>query len=213
NKTLSDQLEQFIVEIRKSNGQEYKAPSLYTRFCASARGISEMFEETRVINLFDKHQFKSLHRTLDGRMKSLDNDGDKNRKQSSPLEIDEIKFILNSSAVAVDNPKGLIRRVWIWLTLLCCLRDGDAKRLKASWLKELDDESYRGIKDPYAESGSSFIPPDIPENDYTPVADIRRYLSKRPNNVDDDYFFVSINTPKNIYRDSLPNNHLMTLTT
>ncbi|KAF0455970.1 Zinc finger MYM-type protein 2-like: PROVISIONAL [Gigaspora margarita] len=127
------------------------------------------------------------------------------------MVIDEIKFILNSSAVAVDNPKGLIRRVWIWLTLLCCLRGGNAKWLKASWLKELDDGGMRlelpkeknharGIKDPYAESGSSFIPPDIPENAYTPVADIRRYLYKRPNNVDADYFFVSINTPKNIYR-------------
>ncbi|KAF0336272.1 zinc finger mym-type protein 2-like: PROVISIONAL [Gigaspora margarita] len=210
NKTLSDQLEQFIVEIRKSNGQEYKAPSLYTGFCALARGISEIFEEIQVINLFDKYQFKSLHRTLDGRMKSLVNDGDKNRKQSSPLEIDEIKFILNSPAVAVDNPKGLMRRVWFWLTLLCCLRGGDAKRLKASWLKELDDDGIRlelpkeknhagGIKDPYAESGNSLIPPDIPGNIYTPVADIRKYLSKRPNNAEDDYFFVGINTPKKVY--------------
>ncbi|CAG8810168.1 24810_t:CDS:2, partial [Gigaspora margarita] len=72
NKTLLDQLEQFIVEIRKLNGQE----------------------------------------TLDGYMKSLVNDSDKNRKQSRPLEIDEIK-------------------------------GGDAKQLKASWLKELDDSSMR----------------------------------------------------------------------
>ncbi|KAF0454750.1 zinc finger mym-type protein 2-like: PROVISIONAL [Gigaspora margarita] len=209
NKTLSDQLEQFIVEVRKSNSQDYKALSLYTGFCAIARGISEIFEETRVINLFDKHQFKSLHRTLDGRMKSLVNDGDKNCKQSSPLEIDEIKFVLNSPAVAVDNPKGLMRRVWIWLTLLCCLRGGDAKRLK-SWLKELDDGGMQlelpkeknhagGIKDPYAESGNSLIPPDVPGNIYTPIADIQKYLSKRPNNVDDDYFFVAINTPKKVY--------------
>ncbi|KAF0455969.1 zinc finger mym-type protein 2-like: PROVISIONAL [Gigaspora margarita] len=54
NKTLSDQLEQFIVEIRKLNDQEYKAPSLYSGFCALVREISEMFEETWVINLFDK---------------------------------------------------------------------------------------------------------------------------------------------------------------
>jgi len=68
NKTLSNQLEQFLVEVRKSNGHEYKASSLYTGFCALARGISEIFEKTRVVNLFDIPQFKSLHRTLDGRM-------------------------------------------------------------------------------------------------------------------------------------------------
>ncbi|CAG8750605.1 24764_t:CDS:2, partial [Racocetra persica] len=158
NKTLSDQLGQFIVEVRKSNG------------------ISDMFEEIRIVNLFDKYQFKSLHRTLDGRMKSLANDGNKNHKQSSLLEIDEIK-------------------------------DEDAKR---SWLNELDDGGMLlelpkeknhagGIKDPYAESGSSLIPSDISENIYTPVADIRKYLSKRPNNVVDDYFFVSINTSKKVY--------------
>ncbi|RIA81569.1 hypothetical protein C1645_836794 [Glomus cerebriforme] len=45
-------------------------------------------------------------------------------------------------------------------------------------------------------SGISFIPPDTLRNIYTPVADIKKYLIKRPNNVEDDYFFVSINTPK-----------------
>ncbi|CAG8708174.1 zinc finger MYM-type protein 2-like [Rhizophagus irregularis DAOM 181602=DAOM 197198] len=55
-----------------------------------------------------------------------------------------------------------------------------------------------GIKDPYAVSGISFIPPDTLGNVYTPVADIKNYLTKRPNNVENDYFFVSINTPKKI---------------
>ena len=73
NKTLSDQLEQFIIEVRKSNGQEYKASSLYTGFCALARGISEIFENIRVINLFDNYQFKGLQRILNGRIKSLAN--------------------------------------------------------------------------------------------------------------------------------------------
>ncbi|KAF0387358.1 Zinc finger MYM-type protein 2-like: PROVISIONAL [Gigaspora margarita] len=112
-------------------------------------------------------------------MKSLVNNSNKNRKQSSPLEIDEIKFILNSPAVAVDNPKGPM--------------------LKASWLKELDDDGMRlelpkkknharKIKDPYAESGNSLILPDISGNIYTLVADIIKYLSKHPNNAKDDYF-------------------------
>ncbi len=32
NKTLSNQSEQFLIGVRKSNGQEYKALSLYTGF-------------------------------------------------------------------------------------------------------------------------------------------------------------------------------------
>ncbi|KAF0344992.1 zinc finger mym-type protein 2-like: PROVISIONAL [Gigaspora margarita] len=148
------QLEQFIVEVRKSNGQEYKALSLYTGFCALV-----------------------LYRTLDGRMKSLVNDSDKNHKQSSLLKIDEIKFILNSPAMAVDNPK-----------------DDNDMRL------ELPKEKNHGrrIKDPYTESGNSLILPNIPENIYIPVADIQKYLSKHPNNAKDDYVFVDINTPKKV---------------
>ncbi|CAG8667939.1 11962_t:CDS:2, partial [Racocetra fulgida] len=136
-------------------------------------------------------------------MKSLANDGDKNHKQSSSLEIDEIKFILNSPTTAVDNPKG-----------------GDAKRLKISWLKELDNDGMLlelskeknymgGIKDPYTESGSSLIPPDISENVYTLVADIQKYLSKCSNNVVDDYFFISINTSKKDFKGHCITNHSM----
>ncbi|RIB04217.1 hypothetical protein C2G38_2284867 [Gigaspora rosea] len=139
DKTLSEQLEQFIVEVRKSNGQEYKSSSLYTGFCAIARGISESLKNIRTINLFDKYQFKNLHRTLDGRMKSIVDKGDKNCKQLDPLEVDEIKLILDSPETSTNNPKGLLQRVWLWVSLLCCLRGGDAKHLKASWLKELDN--------------------------------------------------------------------------
>ncbi|CAI2191978.1 11044_t:CDS:2, partial [Funneliformis geosporum] len=55
NKTLSDQLKQFLVEVRKSNGQEYKASSLYTGFCALARGITEIFEKIRD-NIIENNQ-------------------------------------------------------------------------------------------------------------------------------------------------------------
>ena len=56
-----------------------------------------------------------------------------------------------------------------------------------------------GIKDQYTVSDISFIPSNTLENIYTPVADIKKYLIKHSNNVEDDYFFVSINTSKKIY--------------
>ncbi|CAG8814610.1 23733_t:CDS:2, partial [Dentiscutata erythropus] len=98
----------------------------------------------------------------------------------------------------------------ILLTVEGSNESGDAKWLKASWLKELDNSGMRlelpkeknhvgGIKNPYAEFGNRLISPNISENVYTPVADIQRYLSKQPNNVDDNCFFIFINTSKNIY--------------
>ncbi|GES95582.1 zinc finger MYM-type protein 2-like [Rhizophagus clarus] len=180
-----------------------------TRFVSSTKEtILEFQNMSRNVNT-DKSNNSSLHRTLDGRMKSIADQGKNNRKQSDLLKIDEIKFILNSPVTKTDTPKGLLQRVWIWLTLLCYLRSGDAKRLKASWIIEMNNGGIKlelpkeknhtgGIKDPYAVSGTSFIPSDTSENVYTPIADIKKYLAKRPNNVEGDYLFVSINTPKNI---------------
>ncbi|CAG8719388.1 10572_t:CDS:2, partial [Funneliformis caledonium] len=124
-----------------------------------------------------------LHRTLNGHMKLIANQGQNNRKQSDPLKIDEIKFILNSPITKTDTLKG-----------------GNTKRLKASWIIEMDDGRIKlelpkeknhagGIKDPYTASGTSFIQPDTSGNIYTPVADIQKIL-------ENDYFFISINTPK-----------------
>ncbi|CAG8709420.1 8952_t:CDS:2 [Gigaspora margarita] len=153
--------------------------------------ISEFQQASRNVNT-DKSKNVSiheifLHKTLDGHIKSLVNDSDKNRKQSSPLEIDKIKFILNSPAVAVNNPKGLMRK----------LKELDDNGMQLELPKEKNHTG--GIKDLYAESGNSLIPPNIPEKIYIPVADIQKYLSKHPNNAKDNYFFIGINTPKKVY--------------
>ncbi|RIB15503.1 hypothetical protein C2G38_2192223 [Gigaspora rosea] len=121
-------------------------------------------------------------------MKSIIEKGSINRKQSDPLESEEIKFLLNSLATLIDNPKGLLHRVWIWLLLLYCLKGGDAKQLKASWLSELSNGRMR-----------LELPKEKIILEFKPVAVIKKYLTKCPNNVEDDYFFITINTPKNVY--------------
>ncbi|CAG8657575.1 3582_t:CDS:1 [Dentiscutata erythropus] len=114
--------------------------------------------------------------------------------------------------MTVDNSKDFMQRAWIWLTLLCYLKGKDTKKLKVSWLKELDNGGMQlelskeknhaeGIKDLYAKSGNSLILSNILGNIYIPIVVIQKYLSKCLNNVDDDYFFVAINTPKKVYHD------------
>ncbi|CAG8605968.1 17051_t:CDS:1, partial [Funneliformis caledonium] len=89
----------------------------------------------------------------------------------------------------------------------------DVKRLKTSWIIKIDDDGIklellkeknyaRRIKDLYVISSTSFILSDTSENIYTPVIDIQKFLNKYPNNVKNDYFFVSINIPKNIYNNN-----------
>ncbi|CAG8666411.1 11822_t:CDS:2, partial [Racocetra fulgida] len=114
-------------------------------------------------------------------MKAIVEKGNKNHKQSDLLDMEEIKFILDSSATATDTPK-----------------DNREMRLKLSTEKN----HARGIKDLYAKTEISFILPDTVGNKYTPVADIKKYLSKCPNNIENDYFFITTNTPKKIYRDA-----------
>ncbi|GES96486.1 hypothetical protein GLOIN_2v1834436 [Rhizophagus clarus] len=60
--------------------------------------------------------------------------------------------------------------------------NGHDGRIKLELPKEKNHAG--GIKDPYAVSSTSFIPPDTSENVYTPVADIKKYLIKCPNNVE-----------------------------
>ncbi|CAG8758748.1 23670_t:CDS:2, partial [Dentiscutata erythropus] len=168
-------------EVYKSNRQKYKASSLYTRFCAIARGISEASEGIRIINMFDKHQFRSLYQTLDSCMKSIIKKESKNCKQSGTLESEKIKFLLNSLATSTNNSKGLLHNSGIQLELP-------------------KEKNHPGdIKDPYAKAEISLILPDNLNNKFTPVADLKKYLSKHPTNVKDDYFFVTTNTPKNTY--------------
>ncbi|CAG8622963.1 6776_t:CDS:2, partial [Funneliformis caledonium] len=101
---------------------------------------------------------------------------DTSRKKTDALEMWEIENILNSPNMQTDTLKGLTYSVWFWLTLLCNLRGGGAKNL-------------------YNAGRHNYIPADQPNN-YSPVADILLYQSKRPK---DCKFFLRINTSRKIY--------------
>ncbi|CAB4395472.1 unnamed protein product [Rhizophagus irregularis] len=207
--TLQEQLCQFFCGVRKSGKKEYAPSSLHVGFAAIARGLSDIFYPNRIINIHDKHKWKRLHEIFDGRIKQIQDNQDTSRKKTDALEMCEIKTILDSPNIQTDTPKGLTYRVWFWLTLLCNLRGGDPKRLKNSWIVLNEDHSIEvnipreknnagGAKNPYNSGRHNYIPPDLPNN-YSPVADILLYQSKRPKNCKTSEFFLRINTPQEIY--------------
>jgi len=196
--TLQGQLCQFFCGVRKSGKKEYAPSSLHVGFSGIARGLSDIFYPIRLVNIHDKHKWKHLHEIYDGRIKQIQDNQDTSCKKTDALELSEIKTILDSPSMQTDTPKGLTRRVWVWLTLLCNLRGGDSKRLKNSWIILNEDHSIEvnipreknnagGSKNPYNAGRVNYIPSDQPKN-YSPVADILLYQSKRPNNCETPEF-------------------------
>ncbi|GBC25786.2 zinc finger MYM-type protein 3-like [Rhizophagus irregularis DAOM 181602=DAOM 197198] len=145
-------------------------------FAAIARGLSDIFYPNRIINIHGKHKWKRLHEIFDGRIKQIQDNQDTSRKKTDALEICEIKTILDSPNIQTDTPKDHSIKVNI----------------------PREKNNVGGAKNPYNSGQHNYIPPDLPNN-YSPVADILLYQSKRPKNCKTSEFFLRINTPREIY--------------
>ncbi|CAB4425268.1 unnamed protein product [Rhizophagus irregularis] len=174
--TLQEQLCQFFCDVRKSEKKEYAPSSLYVGFAAIARGLSDIFYPNRIINIHDKHKWKRLHEIFDGRIKQIQNNQDTFCKKTDALEMCEIKTILDLPNIQTDTPKDHSIEVNI----------------------PREKNNAGGAKNPYNSGRHNYIPPDLPNN-YSPMADILLYQSKKPKNCKTSEFFLRINTPREIY--------------
>ena len=95
----------------------------------------------------------------------------------------------------INSNESLTRRGFFWLCLLCGLRGGDVYRICRNDLerrrdgglevilhKEKNNQGGAFYRNKHGKSGSRHIPipPDLPDNQYTPVKDILLFLSKLP---------------------------------
>jgi hypothetical protein len=207
NNALQYQLSKFIVGVKKLDKTDYTPASLVVGFSAIARGIREILAPIRHINIHDKNQWYTLHQALDGQVKKLQNVGLSRKKKPDYLTMDEIKILLNSTATSIHTAKGLMQRTWLWLSLLLSFRGGDGKRLKFKWVEVRTDSSIKvnlpveknnagGVKNLHNNGRENLIPPDDPKNEYTPIADILKFISMRPQNAQCEMFFLALEIPK-----------------
>ncbi|CAG8701515.1 8189_t:CDS:2 [Cetraspora pellucida] len=124
------------------------------------------------VRIWDKYLFPRALRCLNGKMKSLQNNSYSNTSKSDSLTSNKIISCLNHNYLSVDNNKGLIKRVFFWLSLLCRLRE------------EKHNQGGVLYRQYYGYTGIRFIPipPDHVENQFTSIKDLLLYLLKRPTN-------------------------------
>ncbi|CAG8745511.1 14482_t:CDS:2, partial [Acaulospora morrowiae] len=191
---LEDYLCQFITWLQKEDGSDYKVESVHNCYSAINRYLRD-YSVIQPIKIWDPYRFPRALRTLDGKMRILQDKGLGDPKKSDGLSLEEIKQILDHLYMSINNNESLIRRVFFWLCLLCGLRGGDAYRICRKDLERRQDGGLELVlhKEKNNQGGAFYrnkhgktnsrripIPPDSPNNLYTPIKDILFFLSKLP---------------------------------
>ncbi|CAG8641019.1 7433_t:CDS:2, partial [Acaulospora morrowiae] len=126
-------------------------------FSAIARGILDIFSSIRHVNIHDKVKWQDLYKTLDRQVKKLQNAGLSRKKKSDYLTMEEIKAILDSPATSVLTAKELhiiLGYSFHFYHLFVVVM--------------LNKNHAGGVKNIHNNGYSNLIPPDDPNNDYTP---------------------------------------------
>jgi len=192
----------FITWLKKQNGENYKAESVYNCYASLARYLKEE-SVIKPCKIWDQYSFPLAIKTLDGKMKQLQLQGLGETSQADSLTRQEIQQILDHLSMNGEDNESLIRRVFFWISLLCGLRGGDAYKIEDRQLTRRKDgglnlemfiekNNQRGVRNrnKYGKSTSRKIPipPDFEGNRYRPIFDILKYKSMRPSDACPSFF-------------------------
>ncbi|CAJ0765857.1 4377_t:CDS:2, partial [Entrophospora sp. SA101] len=134
-KILEKQLCEFVVGVRRDDGEEY----LSLKNCMAAidrhlKSHSVIKDQITLNGNACKQNYPDLYKTLNGKLRDLKKQGKISTKKADTLSPDEIKQILNHPSTSKDTPEGLSRRVFIWVCLVFCPHGGEhTKMLKCQF--------------------------------------------------------------------------------
>ncbi|RIA95329.1 hypothetical protein C1645_734132 [Glomus cerebriforme] len=117
---------EFIYSVRTKKNNQY----LRTSFKNAVALISHHLKNSIPYwnyNLLDKNNFSKLYGTLDGTLKEMKRLGIGTAKPHEGLTSKEVKLILYHNATSPNEPKGLLRRAFLWICLLGCPRNAISK--------------------------------------------------------------------------------------
>ncbi|POG78695.1 hypothetical protein GLOIN_2v1472819 [Rhizophagus irregularis DAOM 181602=DAOM 197198] len=108
---LENYLCQFITWLKKEDGSNYKVESVHNCYSALNRYLKE-HSVLQPIKIWDRYKFPHALRTLDGKMRILQDKGLGDPKKSDGLSAKEIKQILDHPYMDINSNESLTRRVF-----------------------------------------------------------------------------------------------------
>lgn len=138
---LDRNLSRFYVEARTKECKEYSRSALLGFRNAIERFINN---NGKSIKLSKNNQFQQSNKILDAKLKINRRAGKENVKHKAIIVQRDMQKIKTSAYLAMDNPNGLLRRTWFFVTLYWCRRGREGQRtLRSDSFKFCQDENGR----------------------------------------------------------------------
>ena len=224
NTELNFILSVFILSLKKADGNDYTADSLFSLTCALQRHLEL---NGRPVSLLDGPEFQKLRNTLDNAMQDRTRAGiGINKRQAGVITIEQEAELWERGILGSDNPEKLLRTVFWIIGLHFGLRGGDEHRNLTRMNFKIEQDSdkrkyllytetvsktYRGgIKHRRVDPHTAKAYENFDNEQRCPVKIFEKYISKLPttlSNVSAFYFKPLIRPKPDIWFASTPVGH------
>ena len=188
NVLLADVLEQFYVEARRENGDDYKTGSLINIRAAINRHLKN---SGRTVNIINDTEFTQANIAFTAKQAELKRSGYGDTQSYPPLDENDIDKLYQSGLLDINTPRGLQRKVWFELMLFICRRGREnLRKLEKDhfavaadsngrkYVYQCKDEMTKRIRGDNMKSRVDAGRMYATEGEGCPVASFEKYVSK-----------------------------------
>ncbi|XP_031573720.1 uncharacterized protein LOC116307592 [Actinia tenebrosa] len=123
---LDDCLRRFYAEARTKSGEEYSRSSLL----GFRNSIERHFiANNRCIKLTNNPVFARSNKMLESKLKAIRRENKECTKHKPVIESQDILKLKTSPFMSPETPDGLLRKVWLYVTIYWCRRGCEGQRL------------------------------------------------------------------------------------
>ena len=212
-KELNEYISEFIVAVRRKDGEDFEPSSLRRLICSFNRHLKACKYPCSVI---EDSQFEQARQALEARSKELKKDGKGNKpKAAEAITDEEVNILYNKQLLGISNAEALLNTTWFMNTKHFGLSGCDEHR-RMKWgdvqlLTDVNGAEYLEYSERPTKTRTGAEPRNVravkpkaysfangsPDRD--PVFVYKVYCEKRPSSMtdSDSPFYLGINHTKN----------------